>query len=623
MIGYEHPINPPNLAQKSVNGSNRDNDIPKILVCDDDAMVRILARECLEDAGMQVVEAEDGDAAVDLFFSEKPDLVFLDVEMPGKTGFEVCQAIRDSEIGASVPVLIATGSDDKESIDHGFNAGATQYKTKPINWSLLSRDIRYMLRASKAFIDLKAQEGRLRYLAYFDHLTDLPNRRSFNEQLRRNMIEAAKQGGNHGLMIIDIDHFKRINDSLGHERGDQLLRNIAIRLHDSMAKIAHIASDYAGKITEIKQNQLSLELARPGGDEFSILATNVNNIEELTTIGAAVLEALVEPISLGTQNLVVTPSIGIAMSPDHGTDPEVLLRNADAAMHAAKADGRARIRVYDESLNRDAAERILLEAELREALRVGDQITMAYQPQIDTATGRISGVEALVRWNNPSMGMISPAKFIPIAESSGLIIALGDTIMQCVSNDALSAGDQLPDNIVISINLSPLQFSQSDFVEHLYNTLATLDAKFKIELELTEGVIMSDAVSNKAKLEQLKELGFDLAIDDFGTGYSALSYLRNFPIDTLKIDRSFIMDLGSPDGDGIVKAILGLCHALKLRIVAEGVETAEQAQFLCANGCTAIQGFYLEKPLPVDGLLSVIDRDYSAMLPGSPSSKAT
>ena len=587
-------------------------------------MVRILARECLEDAGMHVLEAEDGDAALDLFFREKPDLVFLDVEMPGKTGFEVCEAIRASEFGASVPVLIATGSDDKESIDHGFNAGATQYKTKPINWSLLSRDIRYMLRASKAFIDLKAQEGRLRYLAYFDHLTDLPNRRSFNEQLRRNMIESAKQGGNNGLMIIDIDHFKRINDSLGHERGDQLLRNIAIRLHDSMAKIAHIASDYAGKTTEVKQNQLSLELARPGGDEFSILATNVNNIEELTTIGNAVLEALIEPIALGTQNLVVTPSIGIAMSPDHGADPEVLLRNADAAMHAAKADGRARVRVYDESLNRDAAERILLEAELRQALQAGDQITMAYQPQIDTATGRISGVEALVRWNHPSLGMISPAKFIPIAESTGLIIALGDTIMQYVNNDALSAGDRLPDNIVISINLSPLQFSQSDFVERLNKTLATLDAKFKIELELTEGVIMSDAISNKAKLEQLKELGFDLAIDDFGTGYSALSYLRNFPIDTLKIDRSFITDLGSADGDGIVKAILGLCHALELRIVAEGVETAEQAQFLCANGCTAIQGFYLEKPLPLDGLLSVIDRDYSAMLPGTsaPSERA-
>lgn len=587
-------------------------------------MVRILARECLEDAGMHVLEAEDGDAAVDLFFREKPDLVFLDVEMPGKTGFEVCEAIRASEFGASVPVLIATGSDDKESIDHGFNAGATQYKTKPINWSLLSRDIRYMLRASKAFIDLKAQEGRLRYLAYFDHLTDLPNRRSFNEQLRRNMIESAKQGGNNGLMIIDIDHFKRINDSLGHERGDQLLRNIAIRLHDSMAKIAHIASDYAGKTTEVKHNQLSLELARPGGDEFSILATNVNNIEELTTIGNAVLEALIEPIALGTQNLVVTPSIGIAMSPDHGADPEVLLRNADAAMHAAKADGRARVRVYDESLNRDAAERILLEAELRQALQAGDQITMAYQPQIDTATGRISGVEALVRWNHPSLGMISPAKFIPIAESTGLIIALGDTIMQYVNNDALSAGDRLPDNIVISINLSPLQFSQSDFVERLNKTLATLDAKFKIELELTEGVIMSDAISNKAKLEQLKELGFDLAIDDFGTGYSALSYLRNFPIDTLKIDRSFITDLGSADGDGIVKAILGLCHALELRIVAEGVETAEQAQFLCANGCTAIQGFYLEKPLPLDGLLSVIDRDYSAMLPGTsaPSERA-
>jgi len=579
-------------------------------------MVRILARECLEEAGMQVIEAEDGIAAIDLFFREKPDLVFLDVEMPGKNGFEVCEAIRASDLGASVPVLIATGSDDKESIDHGFNAGATQYKTKPVNWSLLSRDIRYMLRAAKAFTDLKLQEGRLRYLAYFDHLTDLPNRRSFNEQLRRNMINAANQGQRNGLIFIDIDHFKRINDSFGHERGDQLLRNIAVRLHDSMAKIAYIASDYTGNATEAQLSQLRLELARPGGDEFSILVTNVSNVDELTAIGRAVLEALIEPIALGTQNLVVTPSIGIAISPDHGEDPEVLLRNADAAMHAAKTDGRARIRVYDESLNRDAAERILLEAELREALLASDQLFMAYQPQIDTTTRRITGVEALVRWKHPSLGMISPAKFIPIAESSGLIIALGDAILQRVNDDALSAGEHLPNNIVISINLSPLQFSQSDFVEHLDRTLDTLDAKFKVELELTEGVIMSDAMSNKTKLEQLKALGFDLAIDDFGTGYSSLSYLRNFPIDTLKIDRSFIADLGSADGDGIVKAILGLCQALELRIVAEGVETAEQAQFLVDNGCTAIQGFYLEKPLTLDDLLAVVNRDYSDMLSG-------
>ena len=596
--------------------ATKDNETPKILVCDDDAMVRILARECLEEAGMQVIEAEDGIAAIDLFFREKPDLVFLDVEMPGKNGFEVCEAIRASDLGASVPVLIATGSDDKESIDHGFNAGATQYKTKPVNWSLLSRDIRYMLRAAKAFTDLKLQEGRLRYLAYFDHLTDLPNRRSFNEQLRRNMINAANQGQRNGLIFIDIDHFKRINDSFGHERGDQLLRNIAVRLHDSMAKIAYIASDYTGNATEAQLSQLRLELARPGGDEFSILVTNVSNVDELTAIGRAVLEALIEPIALGTQNLVVTPSIGIAISPDHGEDPEVLLRNADAAMHAAKTDGRARIRVYDESLNRDAAERILLEAELREALLASDQLFMAYQPQIDTTTRRITGVEALVRWKHPSLGMISPAKFIPIAESSGLIIALGDAILQRVNDDALSAGEHLPNNIVISINLSPLQFSQSDFVEHLDRTLDTLDAKFKVELELTEGVIMSDAMSNKTKLEQLKALGFVLAIDDFGTGYSSLSYLRNFPIDTLKIDRSFIADLGSADGDGIVKAILGLCQALELRIVAEGVETAEQAQFLVDNGCTAIQGFYLEKPLTLDDLLAVVNRDYSDMLSG-------
>ncbi len=596
---------------------------PKILVCDDDEMVRVLARVCLEEAGMEVVEAADGIEALSAFTREKPDLMFLDVEMPGKSGLEVCESIRMSGSGNDTPILIATGADDRESIDRGFNAGATQYKTKPINWSLLSRDIRYMLRASEALLELKAQEDRLRHLAYFDQLTNLPNRRSFTEQLNKSMLHSQHATAGVGLLIINIDHFKRINDSIGHERADELLKAIAARIRDALAGLAPVTSAFSSPEHAASAPGLSLELARPGGDEFSVIARNIESHDTLTTIGNTIVEALARPMSVENHQLVVTPSVGIAVGPDHGETPELLLKHAHAAMHAAKSGGRARLRIYDDSLEDDSAEKLRLEADLRIALESGEQLLMVYQPQVDAADGSMSGVEALVRWNHPELGPISPEKFIPIAEASGLITPLGNWILRRVNQDALAAGNHFPRNVAISINLSPLQFSQSNFVENLSKTLAELDVMFKIELELTEGVIMSDAQDNLGKLTRLKELGFDLAIDDFGTGYSSLSYLRNFPIDTLKIDRNFVWDLGTPDGDGIVKAILSLSQALGLRVVAEGVETQEQAAFLCQHGCSCIQGFLLAHPIAAEELPAANNKDYRSLLGLPPNSDAT
>ena len=619
MVGFTHNDNARQPVDAGYNVSNPatvDNST-KILVCDDDMMVRLLARECLEEAGMSVVDAADGDEAIAMFALEQPDLVFLDVDMPGKTGFEVCQEIRATAHGKNVPVLIATGADDKASIDHGFKVGATQYKTKPVNWTLLSRDIRYMLRASQAFLELKSQEDKLRYFAYFDQLTDLPNRRSFSEQLNRHLVNAQPANAKTGLIVFGIDHFKRINDSCGYERGDQLLCRIAQCLQDHLRATGYVISDNSVDESATEQTTCLVDLARIGGDEFSILVRNAIDEAQLQTIASEVLKALAEPMSLESQQLVVSPSLGIALAPVHGETPAALLRNATAALSAAKTEGGARLRIYDESLNNDAQERILLETELRAALSSGEHISMVYQPQIDTATGKIAGVEALVRWNHPELGPISPAKFIPIAESSGLIIPLSDMIMRKINDDVRLWSNKFPVDAAISVNVSPVQFTQSNFVAHLKEMLKELDAHFKVELELTEGVVMSDASTNLSKLEQLKEAGFDLAIDDFGTGYSSLSYLRQFPIDTLKIDRSFVMDLGTTDGDVIVKAILSLSHALGLRIVAEGVETMEQAQFLCANGCTLLQGYLLAKPLTLDQLADVATKDFSDQLSAS------
>lgn len=592
-----------------------DTQPPKVLVCDDDMMVRMLARECLESEGMLVIEAENGVQALELFYEETPDLLFLDVNMPLKNGLDVCAEIRATPAGRDVPVLIATGADDKNSIDRGFNAGATQYKTKPINWSLLSRDLRYMLRAADAFKQVQAQKDRLSYLAYFDQLTKLPNRRAFTDQLEAAVADVNKHNRQCALLCINIDHFKRINDSIGQSSGDEILRSFALRLYREVESLGPIVSDLDTPAAELENDALQFLLARPGGDEFTIIIKNYESIQEVENIALRLLQVLSEPMKLGVQSFVITPSIGLAFAPLDAKAAEPLLVCADAALHNAKETGRQRVRRYDSSLQKDSAEQLRIEQDLRVAL-AEDSLTMVYQPQIDTRSGKIAGAEALIRWEHPELGFIPPTDFIEVAERSGLIVELGNWILRRVNSDALRSEGKFPTNISVSINLSPLQFNQSDFVDNIIETLRELDSEYTVELELTEGVIMTDAEANITKLKRLKDLGFAIAIDDFGTGYSSLSYLRQFPVDTLKIDRSFINDLGTREGDGLVESILALSKAMSLTVVAEGVETAEQAIFLKKRGCQLLQGFLLERPLSPEGLIEACDKDYNQLLGG-------
>ncbi len=580
-------------------------DIPqqtaKILVCDDDPMVRLLARECLEEDGLTVVEAADGDSALEYFYAEQPDLVFLDVDMPGKTGFEVCDAIRNTPGGDAVPILIATGSDDRESIDQGFRVGATQYKTKPINWSLLSRDIRYMLRAAGAFTELKAQEAQLRYLAYFDPLTQLPNRRSFTRQIERGLNRCQQKGTNLGLLLIDLDHFRAINDAIGQARGDILLAEVADRLRGCLETLGMVVTD--AEETPVNSETARFEIARLSGDEFAVTAYPIQSVDFLREVGNAIVRAISAPIDVERNQLVVIPSIGAVMGPEHGQHSDALFGNADSALDAAKQGTQGKVRIYDHTLSQDAATKLRIEADLRTALEAEDQLCMHYQSQIDAETGAIAGVEALIRWQHPELGNIPPCDFIPIAESSGLIIPLGFWILERVHYDIANTEGRYPATTVVSINLSPIQLAQANFVTHMQDLRERMGSQLEIELEITEGVVMADGQGIRQKLLDLKALDFDLAIDDFGTGYSSLSYLRNFPIDTLKIDRSFVQDIGSRDGDSIVLAVLGLGRALGMRVVAEGVETVEQARFLVANGCHRLQGYLLGKPMPLPALL--------------------
>jgi diguanylate cyclase (GGDEF)-like protein len=591
-------------------GLHRDAARARILVADDDMNVRLLTRQCLESEGMQVMEASNGHDALDLFVRERPDLVFLDVEMPGMTGLEVCRRIRAMPQGESVPIMIVTGSDDRQSIDDGFEAGATQYKTKPVNWSLLSRDVQYMLRASNAFNVLKRQEDRLRYLAYFDPLTSLPNRRSFTEQLHRLLKRARRHGTKAALLFIDLDNFKRINDSIGHARGDKLLVEIAKRLASELRE-----DDAVSYLTEHNAEESdSTEIARLGGDEFTIVLSDVNHVIDVERVAKRIINLLSEPIALQTHNPVVTPSIGIAMFPNDGQDADELVRNADTAMYAAKADGRACFRFYNEEMNARSLEQLKLEEDLREALR-NNQLEVYYQPQVETLTGRVVSLEALVRWRHPVRGMIPPAEFIPVAERTGQIIEVGEWVLTDVARQCREWDDLGMPAFRVCVNISSLQFNRPDLLHYIRDFLARshIDPE-RLELELTESAIMSDGESNVKKLEDLKDLRLELAVDDFGTGYSSLNYLRKFPIDTLKIDQSFVADMNSADGAAIVDAIIALARALNMRSIAEGIETPEQLAYLLERRCDLLQGYYLSRPLAAADIPAVIARDYSELI---------
>jgi len=586
----------------------------KILVSDDDLNVRLLTRQCLEAEGMIVVEACNGPETLDVFVRERPDLVFLDVEMPGMSGLEVCKRIRMMPQGESIPIMIVTGSNDRKSIDLGFEAGATQYKTKPVNWSLLGRDVHYMLRASDAFNALKRQEDRLRYLAYFDPLTSLPNRRSFNEQLNRILKRSQRRNSNAALLFIDLDHFKRINDSIGHGRGDRLLVEIAKRLTVELREddaINYLTDNSAEDLNDLDSGT---EIARLGGDEFTVVLSDVPNIAHVELVAKRILNSLSQPIQLQSHNPVVTPSIGIALFPQDGTDPDTLVRNADTAMYVAKAEGRACYRFYDEKMNATAVEQLKMEEELRHALR-NDELELRYQPQVDITNGRVVSMEALVRWKHPQRGMVSPLEFIPVAERTGQIIELGEWVLAEVARHCSYWDTLAIDKFRVCVNVSPLQFNQTDLPAFLKKFLekSGLEAS-RLELEFTETAIMTDAETNIEKLCELKAIGLDLAVDDFGTGYSSLSYLKRFPIDTLKIDQSFIADLDTSDGAAIVDAILALAKALNLRVVAEGIETKEQLRYLVKKQCKLLQGYYFSRPIYPEDVPNMLMQNFMSLV---------
>lgn len=451
-----------------------------------------------------------------------------------------------------------------------------QCSISPIYDSISSRP-----RFSFAAVDVterKQAEQHIQQLAYFDSLTGLPNRTLLHDRLNQILEQSKREEKHVGVVFLDIDSFKWINDTLGHAGGDTLLKAVAERLKHRLR-----ASDTC---------------ARLGGDEFVIVLSAVQHVQDVSHATRDIMDALSLPFELDGQELFITASIGIAIAPLDGEDVGNLLKNADTAMYAAKEAGKNTYKFFSKEMNQRAVERMSLESNLRRALE-REEFSLSYQPQIDTQTGRIVGMEALLRWNHFDMGLVSPGKFIPVAEETGLIVPIGEWVLRTACAQAQSWVDAGYSRIRVAVNISGVQFKQGNLTAVVRQVLEETGLNpVNLEIELTESVLMENAASAATMLRELKSLGVHLAIDDFGTGYSSLTYLKNFPIDRLKIDQLFIRDITTnPDDASISEAIIALAHSLKLDVIAEGVETREQMDFLRLLNCHEMQGYYFSRPV--------------------------
>ena len=443
----------------------------------------------------------------------------------------------------------------------------------------------------------RANEEKIKRLAFYDSLTGLPNRRLLHERLERMLRFCRSNGHQLALMFVDIDHFKWVNDSLGHAAGDRLLSEVASRLVDSL-RLGDGVFRHGSETPHF--------LSRVGGDEFVVTLMTPNGPELPGKVARRILAALQKPCVLGGKEIAISASIGIALCPTDAQSPDVLLRHADVAMYNAKKGGRNRYQFYTQALSATADRALLIQAGLQRALR--DQaFTLHYQPQILTRSGRMSALEALIRWEIPGKGMVPPSEFITIAEETGLILPIGEWVLQRACEDCREWQRRGLTDVSVAVNLSPVQLRKPEIVPLVAQTLAQaqLEPRF-LELELTETALLQHTSQVAETLEQLKRMGVRLALDDFGTGYASLSYLKRIPFDALKIDREFIRDLGDDTGDrAIVSAIVAIARTFGLRVVAEGVETAQQERLVREEGCEAMQGFRLGVPSPLAEILKL------------------
>ena len=690
---------------------------PLVLIVDDDPVVRTLMRDALEDEGFSVVEADDGVKACERCDEQVPSLLVVDAVMPNMDGFELCRVLRRQPATWHVPILMATGLDDGSSIAKAYEAGATDFIAKPLNWPILNHRIRYILRGARTLEELRQNQERLRaaqeqeheqserfeaalgnmsqglcmfgpggqlivanqrfrdlfrlapsavtpgqslvqvlkgsplfagatdhavdpagsailalasrrtsaaltqdladgrvvnithepmtgggfvdtftditeqrlaeariaHMALHDPLTDLPNRVLFRQRLEDALLRVA--GGEYCAVIcLDLYQFKNVNDTLGHPVGDALLKGVTERLRGI---VRHTDT-----------------VARLGGDEFAIVQMSSHHPGDATMLAERLLRELSAPFEIAGHRMVIGASIGIALTPADGSDPDILLKSADIALYQAKSDGRNRYRFFEPEMDTLMQARLALEADLRRAV-VENEFELYFQPLVNLQEKRISGFEALLRWRRPRYGIVSPSEFIPVAEETGLIIPIGEWVL----TNACRHAQSWPGTPKVAVNLSPVQFRSPDLVQAVTRAIqqSGIDPG-RLELEVTESVMIHDFDAALSMLHQLKALGVGISMDDFGTGYSSLSYLRSFPFDKIKIDQSFVKGLGhNADCRAIIRAVTGMCGSLGIIATAEGVETARQLSLLHAENCTEIQGYVVAKPCPAHEIARFIE----------------
>ncbi len=595
---------------------------PRLLIVDDVADNRNVLARRFQRRNFDIAEADGGRSALDMIERGVFDLVLLDIMMPDITGVEVLRRIRQKYSQSQLPVIMVTANSRSEDIVEALEIGANDYVTKPVDFAVALARVNTQIdrkRASEALETLNAElqnanrslEGRIvertqslsaanqklqeeieqrqrseersHFLAYHDALTGLANRILFREDLERALVDARIRRAPLAALFIDLDGFKGVNDTLGHSVGDALLKTLGGRLRDALTASARIA--------------------RLGGDEFAVLQTTGEQPKAALALAGQIVELLSAPCHVDGHIIQISASVGVAVSERGLENPEYLLKSADLAMYRAKAEGRGAFKLFDPEMDATAQARRQLEIDLRSAIARGE-FEVYYQPLIEVETRRVSSFEALARWTHPTRGPIEPSEFIPVAEDTGLILQLGEWVLR----QACAAAMAWPPHITVAVNVSPVEFQRGDVVRAVRDAFAASGLPpERLEIEITETVLLEKTTKSVTTLARLRELGVRISMDDFGTGFSSLSYLRTYPFDKIKVDRSFVRDLSQDHRSRtIVSAITGLGVHFGMRTTAEGVETEEQLQWLSAEGCKEVQGRLFSMPVPAKEVLPLL-----------------
>ncbi|MFP4119993.1 MAG: EAL domain-containing protein [Coleofasciculus sp.] len=558
----------------------------KILVIEDEELVRENILELLDAEGLAGIGATNGYNGIDLAKVEKPDLIICDVMMPGLDGYTVLKTLRQETTFATTPFIFLTAKAAKADFRQGMELGADDYLTKPFTRAELLGAIATRFKKQQQYrSELEQAKDQLDYLMYHDSLTNLPNQLSLREQFKQ--IKLNHDQPLMTIMCVGLDRFNQINDDLGHSVGDRLLQAVAQRLVNGVT-----SEDY---------------VARLGSGQFALILPTTPHKKDAVFVAQTLLEQFSQTFAIDHQEIFVTASIGMALYPRDGRDIEQLLNQANKAMFQAKQQGGNCHQFYSIALSKGTSDRVALKTSLRYALE-RDELQVYYQPQLDLETGKIIGAEALLRWEHPERGLVSPIKFIPLAEETGLILPIGEWVLKTACQQTRHWQKVGYPNLRIAVNLSGRQFQQLDLRHRLVKIFTETGLRPEyLELELTESMLVENTDVAIRRLQALKALGVEIAIDDFGTGYSSLSYLQQFPFDTLKIDRCFIRNIqDNPSQAAITQAIIEMANTLNLKLVAEGVETEAELSFVVQHHCHAMQGYLFSKPLPAKAFESLL-----------------